>query len=291
MNARARRNRRKPAAIGCLGVGILVVVGLVGLGAIVGESPESESAASGSVAGEEHPTPTPAPRPTPGPAPEDESRFVAVIDGDTIETSAGTVRLIGIDTPERGECGYRDASLALSQMLAPGDLVVLVLPPGQRDRDRHGRLLRSAATADGRDLGLAQIEAGHAVARYDSRDGYPAHPAEADYHRLQRAELTVDRTVVSVICGAGGAEAGGEPGPEAGLGSGAAPGGGGPLTGTDPAHWYLAYPSCAALKRNTVGDPVGPFHRDDPAQADAYRWFQDGTGHRGDGDGDGWACE
>lgn len=33
--------------------------------------------------------------------------LVAVVDGDTIETSAGTVRLVGIDAPEHGECALR----------------------------------------------------------------------------------------------------------------------------------------------------------------------------------------
>jgi len=46
--------------------------------------------------------------------------FVAVVDGDTVETSEGTVRIIGIDTPERGECG----------------------PPGGLGGDRSGGVFR-----------------------------------------------------------------------------------------------------------------------------------------------------
>ena len=55
--------------------------------------------------------------------------------------------------------------------------------------------------------------------------------------------------------------------------------------------WWLQYPSCSKLKKNTVGDPKGPFSVDDPAEVDIYNWFQYGTGHSGDGDGDGLACE
>ena len=41
-----------------------------------------------------------------------------VVDGDTINMSDGsTVRLIGIDTPERGQCGYEESSAALFQLI------------------------------------------------------------------------------------------------------------------------------------------------------------------------------
>lgn len=33
------------------------------------------------------------------------------MDGDTLTTDAGTIRLIGIDTPERGECGHAEAEI------------------------------------------------------------------------------------------------------------------------------------------------------------------------------------
>ncbi|WP_054685644.1 thermonuclease family protein [Microbacterium sp. No. 7] len=109
-----------------------------------------------------------------------------VVDGDTIATSAGRVRIIGIDAPERDQCGHAEATAALEGFIAPGDPVTLELPAGQNDRDRHDRLLRHVVTGAGVDLGLAQLEAGHAVARYDSRDGYPAHPHEDEYRAAQR---------------------------------------------------------------------------------------------------------
>ena len=200
-----------------------------------------------------------------------------MIDGDTLATSAGTVRIIGIDTPERGECGSGEAAGALRAALAPGETLTLELPAGQNDRDRHGRLLRSVAGGGIDDLGLAQLAGGHAVARYDSRDGYPRHPREDAYHAAQIASLDAEGRVLTPTCAAAAEAAAPTTPPIA--------------SGSDGDEWWLQYPSCAALKRNTVGHPVGPFNRDAPAEAAAYQWFQFGTGHRGDGDGDGLACE
>lgn len=115
----------------------------------------------------------------------DESRVVVahVIDGDTIEVASGEhVRLIGIDTPEVGRCGYGAATAALRRMVE-GRTVVLVNPDSVQDADAYGRLLRYV-DIEGRDAGLAQIRAG-ARARYDSRDGYDPHPREDRYHRAE----------------------------------------------------------------------------------------------------------
>ena len=110
------------------------------------------------------------------------ARVVRWVDGDTVETTRGTVRLIGIDTPERGDCGSR-AATRHAQVIAPaGSRVSLGNPASVVDRDKYGRILRYVATPAGRDLGLAQIRDG-ARARYDSRDGYQWHRQEAAYHR------------------------------------------------------------------------------------------------------------
>lgn len=207
--------------------------------------------------------------------------FAAVIDGDTIETSAGTVRIIGIDTPERGECGHDEASAALGRLVTVGDPLVLSLPSGENDRDNYGRMLRSVATADGTDLGRVQIDAGNAVARYDSSDGYPAHPLEGEYRAAQTAVLDADRRVITVACQGGVAPAA-PPAPAPAPPPAPAPGGD---------SWWQAYSSCTKLSRNEVGHPTGPFSRDDPAEAAIYEWFAYGTGNNGDGDGDGLACE
>ena len=104
---------------------------------------------------------------------------VDVIDGDTIDVEGvGRVRLVGVDTPEIGDCGYGEARAQLAALVL-GESVVLV-PGGVDDRDRYDRLLRYV-DVDGMDAGLLLIEEGLAVSRYDSRDGYGEHTREQEY--------------------------------------------------------------------------------------------------------------
>ena len=201
--------------------------------------------------------------------------FSAVVDGDTVETSLGTVRLIGIDSPERGECGHDEASMAIGRVVSVGEVVTLELPEGQNDRDSYGRLLRYVITESGADLGQMQVEAGNAIARYDSTDGYPAHPRQAHYRAAQIASAGPDGSVVTVVC---------RDEPQESVAPLAAP-----VATEEP--WWEQYGSCSKLKKNTVGHPKGPFSVDDPAEVDIYNWFEFGTGNHGDGDNDGLACE
>lgn len=212
-----------------------------------------------------------------------EATITSVTDGDTIVTDLGTVRIIGIDTAERGECGYDEGAGLLSLLLPQGSTVILTLPDQQHDRDRYDRLLRYVTNPDGVDVGLAQIEAGLAVARYDSRDGYPKHPREDAYRAAQLASLSEDRRVITPECGAAAAElAAAQAEQNAALDTpGSAP--------TDG--WWTQYRSCSHLRKNTVGHPTGPFDVNNPAETEIYNWFQYGTGFSGDGDGDGLACE
>ncbi len=55
--------------------------------------------------------------------------------------------------------------------------------------------------------------------------------------------------------------------------------------------WWYQYSSCTQLKKNRVGHPKGPFRESRRAEKPIYEWFAYGTGNRGDGDGDGLACE
>ncbi len=101
-----------------------------------------------------------------------DGRVTRVVDGDTLKVRVAdreeTVRLIGIDTPELHrpgtpvECGARAAARAM-EGLATGRQVTLVPDPGQDARDRYGRLLAYAETADGADLGEAEVRAGWAA--------------------------------------------------------------------------------------------------------------------------------
>lgn len=103
-----------------------------------------------------------------------------IVDGDTIDTAAGTVRVIGIDAPEQGQCNYAGATENLGTLIPVGSTVRLIPVEAKGDADESGRLLRYVES-DGKDAGLEQITSGYAIARYDSRDGHGAHPREADY--------------------------------------------------------------------------------------------------------------
>ncbi len=76
--------------------------------------------------------------------------LVKVVDGDTAEVTVGgqalTVRYVGIDTPERGEPGYKAAAAANQTLLGSG---TLWLAPDHTDKDRYGRLLRFIYTDAG----------------------------------------------------------------------------------------------------------------------------------------------
>ncbi len=70
-----------------------------------------------------------------------EDRLVTrIIDGDTIVVEGGErVRLLDIDTPERGEPCYQEAKDRLEELI---DGKEVTLEPHAEDRDRYGRLLR-----------------------------------------------------------------------------------------------------------------------------------------------------
>ena len=97
-------------------------------------------------------------------------RVEGVIDGDTIDVSIDgrtqRVRYYGIDTPERGDRCYRDATDRNRALI---DSAVLLLPD-ERDKDRNGRLLRYIFTADGKSVDATLVAEGYARAwREDGR--------------------------------------------------------------------------------------------------------------------------
>lgn len=110
-----------------------------------------------------------------------------VIDGDTIELEDGQkVRLIGIDTPERGCPGYQEAKKNLQDMVLTKRIVLVA--DGKQNTDRYGRLLRYVDLG-GEDIGFEQIKDNYADAKYDSQTKnaagkslYPKHSREEKYH-------------------------------------------------------------------------------------------------------------
>jgi len=88
-----------------------------------------------------------------------------VVDGDTVHVAVAgrdeRVRLIGIDTPEVGQCDAAKAT-ALARRLAQGRPVTLVGDATQATRDRYGRLLAYVVLLGGRDLGYQELTRGYA---------------------------------------------------------------------------------------------------------------------------------
>lgn len=104
---------------------------------------------------------------------------IRVIDGDTVVIAGDErVRLIGIDTPEIGQCGFDEAKQALEKLLASG--TATFYSGTTSDKDKYDRLLRYIEV-EGIDVGLNLISNGFAIARYDSRDGYGPHDRESKY--------------------------------------------------------------------------------------------------------------
>ena len=106
-----------------------------------------------------------APIPT---APGDAStaRVERVVDGDTIRLEGvGSVRLIGIDTPEtqggREECFGPEATRYVERLLPPGARVRYTV--GEEARDRYGRLLVYLYAPDGAALNQLLVTAGYAT--------------------------------------------------------------------------------------------------------------------------------
>lgn len=113
-----------------------------------------------------------------------------VIDGDTIELDDGRkVRFIGIDAPEDGACGSHTATEVVYTTIWNRP-IELRNPTSVDDEDRYGRLLRYVEF-DHEDVGMYLVQTGLAVARYDSRDGYDAHPREDDYVRADELSPNV----------------------------------------------------------------------------------------------------
>ena len=98
------------------------------------------------------------------PATMEPARVVRIVDGDTLHVELDgrdeTIRLYGVDTPERGEPCFAEATEALRGF---GGAEVR-LRRDARDRDRYGRLLRYVYAPDGRSVDAKLVAAGVAHA-------------------------------------------------------------------------------------------------------------------------------
>lgn len=90
-----------------------------------------------------------------------------IVDGDTLHVEIDgvdeTVRLYGVDTPERGDRCFNEATETLRALA--GDAVRLL--PDARNRDRNGRLLRYVYTDAGLSIDAVLVAGGYATAWRD----------------------------------------------------------------------------------------------------------------------------
>ena len=88
--------------------------------------------------------------------------LVNVVDGDTVKVRyqgrIESVRLLRINTPEREQRGYGEATRALKTVVDRGYLI-LQFENDREERDRHGRLL-AYVTADGMNANIEMVRQG-----------------------------------------------------------------------------------------------------------------------------------
>lgn len=107
------------------------------------------------------------------------------LDGDSIKTNSGReIRLVGVDTPDMGECAYADAKNFANKFIAGGFTVSRAYKG--KAKDSQGRELRYVANVKGKDLGKRLISKGLARPAFDSRDGGKAHKKEKRYRKVAK---------------------------------------------------------------------------------------------------------
>jgi len=90
-----------------------------------------------------------------------------VVDGDTVDVDCSRVggpteqrvRLLRIDTPERGEPGFRRSTTALAKLLLGKDVYLVHERPGRPETDRYDRLL-AYLFADGLHVNVEMVRRG-----------------------------------------------------------------------------------------------------------------------------------
>ena len=164
---------------------LLLVTGCAGT--TLTATPSSTPPTPPSTTAEPPPTTDPATDPTANLVPDDdrlvipgEATMIRAVDGDTIAVDPkgpGTedrIRVLGINTPERGKCAFREATQFVTDNIPAGTRVLLVPDEAQGDVDNRGRFLRYVRIpqpdgAPDLDLSIASAEAGWA----EHFDRYP----------------------------------------------------------------------------------------------------------------------
>lgn len=88
---------------------------------------------------------------------------VEVVDGDTIRLMVGgekvRVRLLGVDAPEKGDCGAKEATARLQQLVTDSDHITIRTDPVAGSTDRYNRIL-GYVELDGKDVADTLISEG-----------------------------------------------------------------------------------------------------------------------------------
>lgn len=103
------------------------------------------------------------------PAEKEKTVVTNVIDGDTIVISGGErVRLLGIDTPEKGEFFYKEAKVRMEQLVESKEVF---LEKEGDNKDKYDRLLRYIFLND-TNVNLLLVEEGYAICYFYGESKY-----------------------------------------------------------------------------------------------------------------------
>ncbi|WP_180903899.1 thermonuclease family protein [Nonomuraea indica] len=187
------------------------------------------------------------------------AKIVKIVDGDTIDVRRGgkviRVRLLEVDTPERGQCWFKTATARTASLLRLGSTTYLLRD--KEPKDRYGRSLFYVFNSKGVHVNRNLVRYGYGkAALYMPNDKY-IRIMRAEEAKAKREKLRI----WSSRCDTGGTTPTPTPTPTPSNPS-----------GTDP-----RYRTCGDA--NAAG--YGPYYRGrDPE----YAWYQDR-------DGDGVVCE
>ena len=105
---------------------------------------------------------------------ETSCQLLRVIDGDTIRVNCNnevySIRLLRINTPERGRRGFEDATRALKDILGHDDLTVRFETPTRPEKDRFGRTLGYVFVGDTKNASIEIVRRGWST--YWTKYGY-----------------------------------------------------------------------------------------------------------------------
>ncbi|MBS3080352.1 thermonuclease family protein [Candidatus Pacearchaeota archaeon] len=112
-----------------------------------------------------------------------EKGFVTkVIDGDTIVVEGEHVRLLGIDSDEKGDKCYKEAKEKLEKVILNKEVE---LERENKDRDQYKRLLRYVFV-DEENVNLRMVEEGYAIARFYDTKKYKEEIIDAEENAREK---------------------------------------------------------------------------------------------------------